>query len=285
MILFRTVGCQSSRAAAGGQTGIRLRRIDGRKHVPPCSESHTHVPPLGCCTCALLFLALLLSVPLPRARAHRRKRRLRERLQRSRRRSKLGRVGRPRSQRWLTAIRRSPSLLIEQPAAGGNRTDLPVAPRGEDTGHAAGSARVSRPTVSPCRRNPTTASSSCWSWKGHRESSTRPVTTSGARLTGSRSIPNGDPRRRHKATLVLGLEATTGKRLVRERHRHGQRPPFGRRASRCRRPCLHRPPGPPAPARGDGQSGRLRADLHVLGGEWHANLIRWQLSGDHARWP
>ena len=80
-----------------------------------------------------------------------------------------------------------------------------------------------------------------------------------------------------KATLVLGLEATTGRAWFRDVSVTVNARPFGG--------------GPVAPAghvyTGHPDIPRLRgamispdvaaADLHVLGGQWHANLVRWQL--------
>ena len=80
-----------------------------------------------------------------------------------------------------------------------------------------------------------------------------------------------------KATLVLGLEATTGRASFRDVSVTVNARPFGG--------------GPVAPAghvyTGHPDIPRLRgamispdvtaADLHVLGGEWGANLVRWQL--------
>ncbi len=80
-----------------------------------------------------------------------------------------------------------------------------------------------------------------------------------------------------RATLVLGLEATTGRVWFRDVSVTVSARPFAG--------------GPVAPAgrvyTGHSDIPRLRgamispdvtaADLHVLGGQWHANLVRWQL--------
>ncbi len=79
-----------------------------------------------------------------------------------------------------------------------------------------------------------------------------------------------------KATLVLGLEATTGKAWFSDI-----------RVTVHARPFAGGPITPSWADNGHPHISRFRgamistdvtaADLHVLGGEWHANLIRWQL--------